>query len=363
MKDYQRQRLYNWENAEPWMVKKSDLTESEVLYIIKELDKIFKNDWAIKETQVQFSNGRGMSWANKSKIKLKRDWALTWGVVLHEYAHVITDDKHGPEFVAIFCGLINRYHPDKPCLKGMAKTLGEYGLDFKSLKTLEDRVAISKQPDIDISKAPIVKSKSRAVTPEQKRNNKFRAKTKELLKAWERKRWALGVDSDLHKFEFEIERVYDSHWGLELYVRKTGWIYGNQIPERFEWELEDTYDNWKDAYYWLAGEVVEVWELFFTSPPNVMGEDKPTERKRVKKSGQSQEAKDKKVYYNRARRRLVKHGFEIIYEGEHKNYRSVTFKNNETLFIQEAQDSAPLNIDWKRVYTTLENLGYKDAIR
>tara|TARA_R100001129_G_scaffold113584_1_gene78355 strand:+ start:2998 stop:3513 length:516 start_codon:yes stop_codon:yes gene_type:complete len=141
MRDYQRTKVYRWEREQPWASRKSYLTEQQVLDAVKKLDKnlpwvsFSKNGWSKingqkRKTKVIFSNGRGTSNANTKRIKLKRDWAMTYDVLLHEYAHQLSRDKHGPKFVSVYCCLLVAYHPDKPTFKELAKTLNEHNIDF-----------------------------------------------------------------------------------------------------------------------------------------------------------------------------------------------------------------------------------------
>jgi putative metallohydrolase (TIGR04338 family) len=56
------------------------------------------------------TDGRGRRHAcgSRAEIKLPR-WARTRPVVLHECAHGLADDKHGPRFVARYVDLLERF--------------------------------------------------------------------------------------------------------------------------------------------------------------------------------------------------------------------------------------------------------------
>jgi hypothetical protein len=56
------------------------------------------------------TDGRGRRHAcgSREAIKLPR-WARTRAVVLHECAHGLARDMHGPEFVAVYVGLLERF--------------------------------------------------------------------------------------------------------------------------------------------------------------------------------------------------------------------------------------------------------------
>lgn len=142
IRDFQRSKVYRWENDQPWFSQKSYLSEDQVLDSVKKLDRNLP--WVIltksgyryindqkRKTKIIFSNGRGSSNASDERILLKRNWALNYSILLHEYSHLLSEDVHGPNFVSIYCCLLVAYHPDKPTFKELAKSLNEYNIDFK----------------------------------------------------------------------------------------------------------------------------------------------------------------------------------------------------------------------------------------
>jgi hypothetical protein len=61
-------------------------------------------------TPPQVTDGRGRRHACGSRevIKLPR-WARTRAIVLHECAHGMADDQHGPRFVAVYVALLEQF--------------------------------------------------------------------------------------------------------------------------------------------------------------------------------------------------------------------------------------------------------------
>ena len=106
MRDTQRQKVYDWEDSQSFMIKKSYLTEKQCHAVIKRLNKIFR-----RQVTLRFKNGHGSCWAfNKRDILIRNDWGRSYGVLLHEYAHCLTGDKHGKSFVSEFCVLLHYLH-------------------------------------------------------------------------------------------------------------------------------------------------------------------------------------------------------------------------------------------------------------
>jgi hypothetical protein len=88
----------------------------------------------------------------------------------------------------------------------------------------------------------------------------------------------------------------------------------------------------------------------------------------VKQVGQSNEAKRKKVYYNRVRRTCKKYDIKISYVGEHKNYKAVEFhfpiKAGGANFYSVVHYGVPnKDIDWERIHNYLLSKGYKGGAK
>ena len=129
-RDYQRQKVYNWENAQPWMNKTGgELTYEEIEVILKKL-----------RPKAELKRGRygqkaSASWWGR-EITIPA-WATTWSVVLHEIAHCLTPGReegaHGPKFVGCYCSLVHHFHPMHPEISALAESLREANIDFKGI--------------------------------------------------------------------------------------------------------------------------------------------------------------------------------------------------------------------------------------
>jgi hypothetical protein len=243
MRDYQRRKVYKWEGSQPWWTMKSYLTEQQVLDAVKKLDKnlpwvsFSKNGWSKinkqkRKTKVIFSNGRGPSNANNKRIKLKREWALNYNVILHEYAHLFTRDKHGPKFVSVYCCLLVAYHPDKPTFKELAKTLNERNIDFdlfdRTWRILELSKRIKPFPDCKRDPLPKPIKKTRQ-SPKQK-----------LIKLCEEYDWL----------------AYDNETGYEYFKCEVWDIREDENRDLYFDEMIEHADSWKMAYQY-ALELIE----------------------------------------------------------------------------------------------------------
>ena len=122
IRDFQRKRVYDWENSQPWMSKISYLTEQQVRSVIEKLDKVFK-----RNTKIKFKSGYGCSFAvGKSEIHLRKRWGMNYGVILHEYAHLLTKDLHGRQFVCAYSNLLNIFHPKQPSIDELCQTMYQF---------------------------------------------------------------------------------------------------------------------------------------------------------------------------------------------------------------------------------------------
>ena len=63
---------------------------------------------------------------------------------------------------------------------------------------------------------------------------------------------------------------------------------------------------------------------------------------------------------------------EIVFIGEHKNYRRVELRvvkgnpphtTSQLLVSQTAEDSSPLNIDWKKFHNELTDYGFVGGVK
>jgi len=104
MRDFQRARLYRAEREalgeDPWMKRLSfeecrQLVQSAARYVRGPVPKV-----------VYYA--RRYATASAHEIILPR-WAWIPWIVLHEYAHLLTRDGHGPEFAGTYLRLVRRF--------------------------------------------------------------------------------------------------------------------------------------------------------------------------------------------------------------------------------------------------------------
>ncbi len=81
---------------------------------------------------------------------------------------------------------------------------------------------------------------------------------------------------------------------------------------------------------------------------------------------------NKKKYYNRVRRTCLLWNIEIVFIGEHKNYRRVELRvvkgkplqtTSQLLVSQTGEASSPLNINWKKCHKELTDYGVVGAVK
>lgn len=108
-RDQQRARLYRWEAAHVLPLDREllPLAACEAL-----VERVFR--WAEgaaaerpgwRPPRVEDGRGRRHACGSREAIKLPR-WARSRPVVLHECAHGLSDDRHGPRFVARYVELL-----------------------------------------------------------------------------------------------------------------------------------------------------------------------------------------------------------------------------------------------------------------
>lgn len=111
-RDFQRSKVYRWERAcVHHLLDHEVLSLDECRSLVEEVYL-----WHDQPTKIDgwsppiVSDGRGRKHACGSRdvIKLPR-WARHRTIVLHECAHGMTNDGHGPEFVACYIRLLGRY--------------------------------------------------------------------------------------------------------------------------------------------------------------------------------------------------------------------------------------------------------------
>jgi len=243
VRDYQAKKVYDWERSQSWWTWNSYLTEEQVKKCIHKLDNnlpflVFSKTGFYhihkqrRKTKIVFSNGRGSSNASRERILLKRDWALNYNVILHEYAHLLSKDIHGPKFVSVYCCLLVAYHPHQITFKELAKSLNEYNVDFKEFDYTWKLLKLSRRikPFVKCNEEPLPKPiKKTRVSPKQK-----------LIKLCEEHNWL----------------EYNDDCGFEWFKCEVWDIREDKYREEWFDEMTDHSDSWKMAYQY-ALELVE----------------------------------------------------------------------------------------------------------
>lgn len=234
MRDYQRRKVYEWERSQPWYTWNSYLTEKQVMKCYEKLDNNLRKKG--QRIKVVFSSGRGSSNAGwrygRPRVLLKREWALNYNVILHEYAHLLSKDNHGPKFVSVYCCLLVAYHPDKPTFKELAKTLNEHNIDFDSFDRTWKILKLSKRikPFPDCKRDPLPKPiKKTRQSPKQK-----------LIKLCEEYDWL----------------AYDNETGFPYFKCEVWDTREDENRDIYFDEMTDNSDSWKMAYQY-ALELIE----------------------------------------------------------------------------------------------------------
>ncbi len=145
LRDTQRQKLYDWENAQFNNGGSKNVGDAPHMEMdeIKKLVTRVARDYGLSHRKVGVGDGRGRRRACYSpgtrEIKLPR-WSRRRYIVLHELAHwieyVMQPGRcawHGREFVGIFMELLRRY--DGRDLSDMVATANAARLDFMSNTT------------------------------------------------------------------------------------------------------------------------------------------------------------------------------------------------------------------------------------
>jgi hypothetical protein len=157
-RDYQRQKVYRWENAQLWSNKTGgELTYEEIEVILKKLKPKAKLKRGRDGTRAHAS-----FWGREITIPA---WATTWSVVLHEIAHCLTPSPehgaHGPEFVGCYCSLLYHFHPMHPEISELAESLRKVNVDFKGIHDWSkrfNRIKLTKEiVKKRAAKSPIIK--------------------------------------------------------------------------------------------------------------------------------------------------------------------------------------------------------------
>lgn len=125
-KDYQRRRVYRWEDS---VVGPRCPTIVPFCNGQTYVNGVWLAQGWLKPPQVIPMSRRAtkaVAWASHGQVALP-DKVAGW-IVLHELAHSLTDDKHGPNFVGMYIDLLER-------VEGLSRlmtmfTLKQAGIDF-----------------------------------------------------------------------------------------------------------------------------------------------------------------------------------------------------------------------------------------
>ena len=111
-RDFQRRRVYQWEQHHvlPHLSKLLSLQECRALVerAYRWWEQPSKMDIGWKPPTVTDGRGRRHACGSREVIKLPR-WSRTIPIVLHECAHGMSDDGHGPNFVAVYLDLLAKF--------------------------------------------------------------------------------------------------------------------------------------------------------------------------------------------------------------------------------------------------------------
>ncbi len=130
-RDYQRARFYRWEQEHVLRHHVTLLSLAECRTLVETVYRWLEPEAARipgwRPPLVGDGRGRRHACGSREVIKLPR-WARTAPVVLHECAHGVAPDKHGPLFVRAYVDLLVRFLglAPIPLLAG----LRDAGIDF-----------------------------------------------------------------------------------------------------------------------------------------------------------------------------------------------------------------------------------------
>lgn len=138
MRDFQRQRVYNWENKHIAPFDKSRIPFSQIQSIV---DYVWEQEKLTNPPRV-FAFPKHVTTkcgdANRIRIRFHENEKTPTWVILHEIAHSLTmtfdweiADRHGPEFVGMYIHLVSKHLKFQPLalaytaqISGVKFTLG-----------------------------------------------------------------------------------------------------------------------------------------------------------------------------------------------------------------------------------------------
>ena len=110
-RDFQRARVYRWEAEHVFPLAADRLSLEQCRALVERAYRWREapgSDPGWAPPTVTDGRGRRHACGSRAAIKLPR-WARTRAVVLHECAHGMADDQHGPGFVAAYVVLLERF--------------------------------------------------------------------------------------------------------------------------------------------------------------------------------------------------------------------------------------------------------------
>jgi hypothetical protein len=110
-RDFQRSRVYRWEALHVFPHAGERLPLAQCRVLVEQAYRWFEApgpDPAWTPPLVTDGRGRRHACGSRAAIKLPL-WARTRAVVLHECAHGMAEDQHGPGFVAVYVLLLQRF--------------------------------------------------------------------------------------------------------------------------------------------------------------------------------------------------------------------------------------------------------------
>jgi hypothetical protein len=111
-RDFQRSRVYRWEQEHVFPHDREPLSIDACAALVEAAYRWWHGPLSLRPgwapPNVTDGRGRRHACGSREVIKLPR-WARTRPVVLHECAHGLAPDRHGPEFVKVYVSLLVRF--------------------------------------------------------------------------------------------------------------------------------------------------------------------------------------------------------------------------------------------------------------
>jgi hypothetical protein len=111
-RDFQRSRVYRWEQEHVFPHDRVLLSIDTCAALVEAAYRWWHGPLSLRPgwapPNVTDGRGRRHACGSREVIKLPR-WARTRPVVLHECAHGLAPDRHGPEFVKVYVSLLVRF--------------------------------------------------------------------------------------------------------------------------------------------------------------------------------------------------------------------------------------------------------------